>query len=77
MASNPYYNKVVNGETGAALVDLTADTVDAAHLAQGYTAHGASGAPVTGTLAFSRYYTSPSAPASSQGSDGDVWLVTA
>lgn len=75
MASNPYYNKVVNAETGTTLVDLTADTVDAANLAAGYTAHGASGAPVTGTLAFSRYYTSSSAPTSSQGSDGDVWLV--
>lgn len=75
MANNQYANKVIaNGQT---LVDLTSDTVDAAHLAAGHTAHVASGAPVTGTLAFSRYYTSSSAPTSSQGSDGDVWLVTA
>ena len=40
-------SKVVYG--GRTLVDLTADTVDAAHLAKGYTAHGASGEAVTGT----------------------------
>lgn len=75
--ANQYVNKVVNGETGATLVDLTSDTVDAAHLASGYTAHGADGAPVTGALAFATYYTSSSAPTSSDGADGDVWLVTA
>lgn len=48
MASNPYINKVVVG--GVTRVDLTGDTVDASHLAEGYTAHDASGAPVTGTM---------------------------
>lgn len=48
MADNPYVNKVEYG--GNVLIDLTADTVDAAHLAQGYTAHDASGAAITGTL---------------------------
>lgn len=44
---NQYVNKVtVNGST---ILDLTADTVDAAHLLSGYTAHDASGAPITGT----------------------------
>ena len=38
---------VVNGQT---LVDLTADTVDAAHLAEGYTAHDQKGEAVTGTV---------------------------
>ena len=49
MANNPYVNKVVYG--GTTLIDLTSDTVDAAHLAQGYTAHDRSGAAVTGLLA--------------------------
>ena len=41
------YSKVIyNNET---LIDLTSDTVDAAHLATGYTAHDASGAAITGT----------------------------
>lgn len=45
---NTYVNKVtVNGST---ILDLTSDTVDAAHLAQGYTAHDRSGATVTGTM---------------------------
>jgi hypothetical protein len=43
-----YTSKVVLG-TGEVLIDLTADTVDAAHLLNGYTAHGADGAPITGT----------------------------
>ena len=49
MANNTYTNKVIiNNQT---ILDLTADTVDAAHLLAGYTAHDASGAPVTGTAA--------------------------
>lgn len=75
MANNQYVNQVaVNGTT---IIDLTADTVTAATLAQGYTAHDATGAPVTGTLSFVTYYVSTSAPTSSDGSDGDIWLVTA
>lgn len=38
---------VVNGQT---LVDLTADTVDAAHLVEGYTAHSKTGEGVTGSI---------------------------
>ena len=41
-------SKVVYGTT--TLVDLTSDTVDAAHLAKGYTAHDAAGNAVVGTL---------------------------
>ena len=43
-----YNNKVVLAD-GTVLIDLTADTVDAAHLLSGYTAHSASGAPITGS----------------------------
>lgn len=71
---SPHINKVVFGTT--VLVDLTADTVDAAHLASGYTAHGADGAQVSGTLSFVTYHVSSSDPTSSDGSDGDIWLVT-
>lgn len=41
-------NKVIYG--GNTLIDLTTDTVDASHLAQGYTAHDKSGATITGTM---------------------------
>lgn len=51
MPSNLYNNKVVLA-SGEVLIDLTADTVDAAHLLSGYKAHDASGAPVTGSCAF-------------------------
>ena len=40
-------NKVVYGST--ILLDLTSDTVAAAHIDSGYTAHDASGAAITGT----------------------------
>ena len=46
--ANEYVNKVVLAD-GTTLIDLTADTVDAAHLLSGYTAHAASGAPITGS----------------------------
>lgn len=50
LPENSYYSKVVvNGET---IIDLTADTVDAAHLLTGYTAHDKKGAPITGTCTF-------------------------
>lgn len=41
-----HINKVIFG--GNTLIDLTADTVDAAHLLYGYTAHDKSGAIITG-----------------------------
>lgn len=74
MASNPYANVVeVNGSI---VMDLRSDTVDAAHLASNYTAHDASGAAITGALTFVTYHVSSSEPTSSDGSNGDIWLVT-
>lgn len=48
-------NKVIYGTT--VLVDLTEDTVTAATLAQGYTAHGADGEAITGTMTGGPVYT--------------------
>jgi hypothetical protein len=48
----PDYNSKVVLANGTVLMDLTSDTVDAAHLLSGYTAHGANGAPITGSCAF-------------------------
>lgn len=45
-----HVNKVIFG--GNTLIDLTADTVDAAHLLKTYTAHDRSGAIITGTCTF-------------------------
>lgn len=50
MANNQYVNKVVYG--GNVLIDLTSDTVDAAHMLTGYTAHDKSGAPITGSCSY-------------------------
>lgn len=46
--ANQYVNHVI--VNGTAIIDLRSDTVDASHLAQGYTAHDKSGAPITGTM---------------------------
>ena len=43
-------NKVVYGNT--TLIDISSDTVDASHLASGYTAHLPSGIAVTGTASY-------------------------
>lgn len=50
MANNQHINKVIFG--GSTLIDLTADTVDAAHLLSGSTAHDKSGATITGTCTY-------------------------
>lgn len=49
--ANTYNSKVVLS-SGEVLIDLTADTVDAAHLLSGYKAHDKSGAPITGTCEY-------------------------
>lgn len=46
-----YNSKVVLAD-GTVLIDLTADTVDAAHLLSGYTAHGKDGAPFSGSCTY-------------------------
>ena len=50
MASNEYINKVIYG--GNTLIDLTGDTVTADKILSGYTAHAASGEPITGTCEY-------------------------
>ena len=50
MASNEYINKVIYG--GNTLIDLTGDTVTADKILLGYTAHAASGEPITGTCEY-------------------------
>lgn len=66
------YNKVIYG--GNTLIDLTSDTVAADKLLQGYTAHDKAGAQVTGTIVVQTYYTGSSAPASSLGNNGDIYI---
>ena len=49
MATNPYNNKVQLAD-GTVLIDLTSDTVTAADILSGVTAHDATGASITGSL---------------------------
>lgn len=49
--ANTYNSKVVLA-SGEVLIDLTADTIDAAHLLEGVTAHDKSGAPIIGACTF-------------------------
>lgn len=47
---NQYVNKVVNGETGQVIIDLTGDTlISPSQLQSGIKAHDRSGATITGT----------------------------
>lgn len=46
------YNSKIVLASGEVLMDLTSDTVDAAHLLDGYTAHGKDGAPITGSCTY-------------------------
>ena len=48
--ANTYVSKVIYGNQ--TLIDLTADTVESNKLLTGYTAHGADGAPITGTCTY-------------------------
>ena len=68
------YNKVVYD--GNTLIDLTSDTVTASSLLTGYTAHSASGASISGAVSFVTYYTGSTAPSSSTGNNGDIYLRT-
>lgn len=49
--ANEYVSKVVLSN-GTTLMDLTADTITAADLLDGVTAHGKDGAPITGTCTY-------------------------
>ena len=45
-------NNKIQLADGTVLLDLTSDTVDAAHLAAGYTTHDKSGTAITGTASW-------------------------
>ena len=72
-------NKVVYG--GEVLIDLSTDTVSTSdHIMSGYVGHLRDGTQVTGTGqgggASQKIYSGESAPASSLGSNGDVYIKT-
>lgn len=72
--ANQYKNKVVYfNET---LMDISDTTATAANIQSGYSAYLASGQKVNGQLVIQHYYTGSSAPSSSLGEDGDIYLQT-
>lgn len=76
MANNPYVNKVTLAN-GTTLLDLSSDTLTAANqLLSGITAHARDGSSVTGNVVIQHYYTGSSAPSSSLGVNGDIYLKT-
>lgn len=48
----PEYNSKVVLASGEVLIDLTGDTIDAAHVLDGYTFHGKNGAPGVGACSY-------------------------
>lgn len=68
-------NKVIY--SGTTLIDTSTNTATADDIANGKTATINTGAKVTGTLSFVTYYTGTTDPASSLGSDGDIYLKRA
>lgn len=71
----PSVNKVVY--SGRTLIDLTNDTVTAAAMRKGYTAHDRSGAQITGTMEEgAKVYSGMGKPSASLGSNGDIYVKT-
>lgn len=71
-------NKVVYA--GTTLVDLTSDTVTPETLAEGVTAHDASGSIITGTMTAGdttayTVYIGTTEPTTDIGNDGDIYIV--
>lgn len=65
-------SKVDFGRT--TLIDLTGDSVNAASLLRGKTAHNAAGEQVVGEVDLINVYTGSGEPSSDLGSDGDIYL---
>ncbi len=65
-------NKIVFGNE--VLIDLTEDTVTAADVVSGKVFHGADGVQSTGSLIVQTIYQGSSAPSSSVGVNGDIYI---
>lgn len=65
-------SKVDFGKT--TLIDLTEDSVDAASLLRGKTAHNAAGDQVVGEVDVINVYIGSGEPSADLGSDGDIYL---
>ncbi len=57
-------------------IDISDVTASATNIESGKTAY-VNGSKITGTLSFRNLYTSTPEPSSSDGTPGDIWIVTA
>ena len=67
-------NNKVQLSNGTVLLDITPTTATASDVASGEVFFTADGSQATGTLNIVTYYTGSSAPASSLGNNGDIYL---
>lgn len=69
-------NNKVQLSNGTVLLDITPTTATASDVASGEVFFTADGTQTTGSLSFVTYYTGSSAPSSSLGNNGDIYLQT-
>ena len=72
----PFVTLPKTGGGTAKFTDTSGTTATASDVTSGKVFVKADGSEGTGSLSFVTYYTSSSTPSSSQGSNGDIWLVT-
>ena len=72
----PYITLPKSTNGTAKFTDTTITTATVSDVVSGKIFVKADGTQGTGELSFVTYYTSSSNPTSSQGSNGDIWLVT-
>ena len=72
----PSVNLPKTGGGTASFTDVTDTTATASDVASGKYFYTSAGVRTQGSLTFSTYYTGSSAPSSSLGSNGDIYLQT-
>ena len=72
----PYVYLPKSGGGTAKFTDASITTAIESDVTSGKVFVESDGSQGTGSLSFVTYYTSTSAPTSSQGSNGDIWLKT-
>lgn len=72
MPNNTHINKIIYCDR--TLLDMTDATALAPNIESGYSAYGADGAKINGTLVVNHIHIGSTEPSSSLGADGDIYL---